>query len=195
MKEAHDHHRVTPEGRLLGEQMAKMFDIAERRLGTMADQDERCASCAFRPGTVPNGCAQTQLDVSKCVAEGIPFYCHQPGGHMCHGWSTVSIGLADVLPSLAHLTKDTKLSPPDSQFHIVEAAEAKRERRAAKRRQLAAKGAVNEVLPAGLWRASDGTLMYECVSCGENDEWPAHIADFDINNRANQCGRSPRCCP
>lgn len=139
MEEAHDHSRVSPEGRQLGEQMAKLYDIAERRLGAMADPDERCKSCAFRPGTVPNGCAQTQLDISKCAAEGIPFYCHQHRGQLCHGWATVRIGLGDVLPSLAGHTSDYRLSPPDSQAHIVNAAEAKRERRAEKRRQLAAK--------------------------------------------------------
>lgn len=53
----------------------------------------------------------------------------------------------------------------------------------------------NEELPDGLWRMNDGRLMYECVSCGENSEWPAGIKDFDINNHANMCGRSPRCCP
>jgi hypothetical protein len=134
VKEAHDHHRTSPEGRALGEQMAKMFDIAERRLGDMADPDERCATCAFRAGTVPNGCAQTQLDISKCVAEGIPFYCHQPRqGQLCHGWSTTHIGLHDILPPL---DCDYPLSPPDSQRHIVDAAEAKRERRAEKRRAI-----------------------------------------------------------
>lgn len=145
MKEAHDHHRITPEGQVLGQQMAKLFDIATRRLGSLADPDERCTSCAFRLGTVPNGCAQTQLDISKCVAEGIPFYCHQKPGHLCAGWGTCHIGLHDILPpEFAASTKDQKLSPPDSQFHIVEAAEAKRERRAAKRRAIAERHAVRK---------------------------------------------------
>lgn len=135
MREAHDHSRVTPEGRALGEQMAKLYDIAEKRLGDQVDPGERCKTCAFRAGTVPNGCAQTQLDISKCVAEGIPFYCHQHQGELCHGWSTTYIGLGETLEALgmAEMTRDTKLSPPDSQRHIVDAAEAKRERRAAKR--------------------------------------------------------------
>jgi hypothetical protein len=134
MKEATDHSRVTPEGRALGEQMARLYDIAERRLGASADPDERCKSCAYRAGTVPNGCAQTQLDISKCLAEAIPFYCHQDLKKLCHGWSTCHIGLYDILPPI---DCDYPLSPPDSQRHIVDAAEAKRERRAAKRRQLA----------------------------------------------------------
>jgi hypothetical protein len=147
MKEAHDHSRVSPEGRALGEQMARLYDIALARLGDEADQGERCKTCAFRAGTVPNGCAQTQMDISKCAAEGIPFYCHQHRGELCHGWIITRIGLADVLPGLAHLTKDTPLSPPDSQRHIVDAAEAKRERRAEKRRQIAARQAAKRSAP------------------------------------------------
>lgn len=150
MIEAHDHHRVSPEGQALGQQMARLFDIAEKRLTDagetiprtpLTELDERCKTCAFRAGTVPNGCAQTQIDVSKCAAEGIPFYCHQHQGQLCRGWVVTRAGLRDVLPQMAHVTKDTKLSPPDSQRHIVDAAEQKRERRAAKRRQIAAKAA------------------------------------------------------
>jgi len=141
MKEAHDHHRVSPEGQFLGEQMARLYEIAEQRLGDDADPDERCKTCAFRAGTVPNGCAQTQLDISKCAAEGIPFHCHQHRGQLCHGWVTVRIGLRDQLAGMAELTKDTPLSPPDSEFHIVQAAEVKRERRAEKRRQISARQA------------------------------------------------------
>lgn len=139
MKEAHDHHRVSPEGKALGEQMARLFDIAERRLGEEADPDERCKTCAYRAGTVPNGCAQTQLDISKCTAEGIPFYCHQHQGQLCHGWVTtrIALGVLGEMMGWSKLTKDTPLSPPDSQRHIVEAAEAKRDRKAAKRRAIA----------------------------------------------------------
>nr|WP_314540036.1 hypothetical protein [uncultured Massilia sp.] len=142
MIEAHDHHRVSPEGQALGRQMARLYDIAERRLGDQADEGERCRTCAYRAGTVPNSCAQTQLDISKCTAEGIPFYCHQVRGELCHGWVITRTGLGNVLPGLAHLTRGTPLSPPDSQRHIVDAAEAKRERRAEKRRYLAARQAL-----------------------------------------------------
>jgi hypothetical protein len=151
MKEAYDHHRVSPEGKALGEQMARLHDIAEKRLadaGTtiprthLTELDQRCKTCAFRAGTVPNGCAQTQLDINKCLAEGIPFYCHQHPGQLCRGWAVTRAGLRDVLPSMVPLTKGTKLSPPDSQRHIVDAAEAKRERKAEKMRRLAAKSVI-----------------------------------------------------
>jgi len=144
VKEAYDHHRVTPEGRALGESMARLYDIAEKRLGDKADPDERCKTCAFRAGTVPNGCAQTQLDINKCAADGIPFYCHQHKGQLCHGWVTVRIGLGDLLPPMAGTEHDYPLSPPDSQRHIVDAAEAKRERRAQKRMAIASRAAAKK---------------------------------------------------
>lgn len=30
-------------------------------------------TCACQPGSVPNGCLQTQLDFLKAAAEGMPF--------------------------------------------------------------------------------------------------------------------------
>ena len=141
IKPQYDHHRVSPEGQLLGKQMVRLYDLAQRRLGEDAEPGERCKSCAFREGTVPNGCAQTQLDISKCAADGIPFYCHQHKGQLCHGWVIVRMGLGDLLPPMAGTEHDYPLSPPDEQRHIVDAAEAKRERRAAKRRAIAARQA------------------------------------------------------
>ena len=85
-----DHKRVSPEGRVLGARMASLADRAVARLAAEAEgqDDERCKSCAFTIGTVPNGCLQTQMDVMKAVVEGIPFNCHQADrkGWPCHGW-------------------------------------------------------------------------------------------------------------
>jgi hypothetical protein len=82
-----DHKRVSPEGKRIGALMAR---IAEREVGSLALQgepDERCASCAFRVGTVPNGCIQTQSDVIKAVAEDVPFLCHAHRKQViCWGW-------------------------------------------------------------------------------------------------------------
>lgn len=52
-----------------------------------------------------------------------------------------------------------------------------------------------EELPNGLWRNGAGELTYSCRSCGESSEWYGTADEFDINNYANKCGRSPRCCP
>lgn len=96
MKEAHDHKRVTPEGRAMGVLMAGLADAECAKLAQHHDEpDERCKSCAFRAGTVPNGCIQTQSDAMKAVVEDVPFMCH---GHqdahgrydqICHGWFAV----------------------------------------------------------------------------------------------------------
>lgn len=49
-------------------------------------------------------------------------------------------------------------------------------------------------LPAGLWR-SNGRIMFACRVCDESTEWPVGPEEFDINEHANMCGGSPRCCP
>ena len=50
-------------------------------------------------------------------------------------------------------------------------------------------------LPYGLWHDSKGALTFECRACGRDTKWEARIDEFDINNYANVCGGSPRCCP
>lgn len=95
MKEAHDHHRVTPEGKAMGRNMARLADAECATLASQDEPDERCKTCAFRSGTVPNGCVQTQSDAMKAVIESVPFMCHQhqdaKGRHdrICHGWFAV----------------------------------------------------------------------------------------------------------
>lgn len=95
MKEAHDHHRVTPEGQELGKLTAQLADAECSSLAAQDEPDERCKTCAFRSGTVPNGCFQTQSDVIKAVIEDVPFMCHahqdSHGRHdrICYGWFAV----------------------------------------------------------------------------------------------------------
>lgn len=137
MKEAHDHHRVSPEGRAAGEQTAALADKCVAKLEAAGEPDERCKTCAFRAGTVPNGCAQTQVDLMKCIVENVPFMCHQHPKLPCYGWYAVRTQVKGAIPAGA--TVPWQFSPPDEDFAVVEAAEAKRERRAAKRRAIAAK--------------------------------------------------------
>ncbi len=87
MKAASDKNRVTPEGKALGEQMVRLTELWIAHLAADGEADERCKSCAFRAGTVPNGCLQTQMDVLKAVIEKVPFLCHQHDreGRICHG--------------------------------------------------------------------------------------------------------------
>lgn len=68
----------TPEGRMLGAQLARLADIEEERLRErFPKMHRRCGDCALRLGTVPNGCPETLMDVVKGLVEHVPFYCHQ----------------------------------------------------------------------------------------------------------------------
>jgi len=79
-------------------------------------RSEMCKTCACQPGSVPNGCVQTQMDFLKAAAEGTPFLCHSPkDGRLCAGWVRVRAQLvATPLPAqlLALLAKH-EFSPPD----------------------------------------------------------------------------------
>lgn len=86
-------NRPTPEGRRLGAELARIADKAEAEdLKSFPDQKQRCESCAFRAGTIPNGCPETLLDAVKCVVERVPFMCHQVRDadgnctELCMGW-------------------------------------------------------------------------------------------------------------
>ena len=114
MKQAHDHWRVSPEGQHAGLMMARLADAECASLAKQDEPDERCKTCAFRAGTVPNGCAQTQLDVYKAVVEDVPFGCHQNRKSICHGWfalrriATRAAAAGTVLPAATY-----DFSPPD----------------------------------------------------------------------------------
>src|SRR5690348_7475831 len=97
-------NRPSPEGASLGEHLANMTDAAERVLRqTQPAHPERCGTCAFRRGTVPNQCAATVMDALKCVMEKVPFHCHEHEGEKpCMGFVIASSPLKDspaiVLP-------------------------------------------------------------------------------------------------
>lgn len=82
-------NRTTPAGRELGAEMVRLTAPVIAQLVAEGEPDDRCSSCAFRLGTVPNGCPQTQLDAFKAVMEGVLFTCHMdpsPHPRACHGW-------------------------------------------------------------------------------------------------------------
>jgi hypothetical protein len=95
MKEARDHHRVSPEGKAMGKDMARLADAEWAALTATGEEDDRCTTCAFRAGTVPNGCFQTQSDAVKAVCENVPFMCHSHQDkhgrydRICGGWFAV----------------------------------------------------------------------------------------------------------
>jgi len=128
-----EHHRVSGDGKALGLLSSWMAVFGRARLdaaGLSAAnlptvRDDMCASCACRPGTVPNGCLQTQLDLLKSVVEGKPFLCHAPkDGRMCAGWAGVRAAhvARPLPPSVIAITEAWEYSPPDPPNIVGEAA-------------------------------------------------------------------------
>lgn len=118
------HSRVTPQGIAMGKNAARLAELGRARLvGLGLDgleapklRGEMCKTCACRPGTVPNGCQQTQMDFLKAAAEGRPFMCHAPSdGRLCAGWVRVRAQLvATPLPQeVMDLLAKHDYSPPD----------------------------------------------------------------------------------
>lgn len=119
-----DHHRVSPQGKAMGASAARLAELGRQRLQALGLdnvqaptlRDAMCKTCACQPGSVPNGCLQTQMDFLKCAAEGIPFRCHSPhDGRLCTGWVRARAALAaNPLPQSAmDLIAKHQLSPPD----------------------------------------------------------------------------------
>lgn len=121
-----DHRRTSPAGREMGRNAARLAELGASRMAAagLTDmnvptvRDKMCKSCACRPGTVPNGCLDTQLDILKAAAEGTPFYCHAPrDGRMCAGWIRIRAQVVATpfpAPLLALLAKH-EFSPPDEE--------------------------------------------------------------------------------
>lgn len=77
----------TEEGQALGAELARLADGALLQLNGAVL--ERCATCAFRAGTMANGCAATLMNALKCAMEGEEsFYCHEKNreGCVCAGY-------------------------------------------------------------------------------------------------------------
>jgi hypothetical protein len=120
----HSHNRVTETGIELGKNSAWLAEkgrIRLEQLGLSAVaapmlRTDMCKACACRPGTVPNGCVQTQLDFLKAASEGVPFLCHAPhDGKLCAGWVRVRAVLTEhPMPSkMLELVSRYEFSPPD----------------------------------------------------------------------------------
>jgi hypothetical protein len=118
------HSRVTPQGQLMGRIASRMAELGQARLvalgldGVQAPmmRAEMCKSCACQPGSVPNGCLQTQLDFLKSVHEGKPFRCHAPmDGKICTGWTRARAEMVDrpLPPQIVELLDKWEYSPPD----------------------------------------------------------------------------------
>lgn len=119
-----DHSRVTPQGRALGRSTARLAELGRAHLVALGLgavnapglRDDMCKSCACQPGSVPNGCLQTQLDLLKSAAEGQPFLCHAPkDGRICAGWAGVraQLGVTPLPAAVVALLAKHKYSAPD----------------------------------------------------------------------------------
>lgn len=99
-------NRPTPEGRELGAELARLTDaaLAQTRAECPAFPDDRCQSCAYRGGTVPNGCLPTVMDALYSTLNREPFHCHQEFDaagqpvQICKGWLISLVGL-DLPPN------------------------------------------------------------------------------------------------
>lgn len=112
--------RISAAGLDMGAQILRLSEPAIARLVAEGEPDERCKSCAFRPGTVPAGCLQTQMDVLKAIIEDVPFLCHQADrkGSPCHGWYASRVELKrkeKLLGPLPVTTCPWPFSPPDDE--------------------------------------------------------------------------------
>lgn len=76
---------------------------------------DRCAGCAFSPGTEAARALHTVTMRNLCVMAGIPFECHDGGaGHLCRGFvdaftEKVRAGDYDRLPSWKRKLAETLL--------------------------------------------------------------------------------------
>ena len=90
-------------GRELGRNLACFADLAEQKWRDAGVNfiPQRCHSCAFGPGTYPNGCISTVADAMKCIMERKPFYCHHgikdgDPPSVCAGWMLLQNGDAVI---------------------------------------------------------------------------------------------------
>lgn len=76
----------TAEGKSLGKEHARFYELELSK--RPRELDDRCSTCACRLGTLPNGAPQTQMDLVKCIMDGVDFMCHEKGreGVLCHGY-------------------------------------------------------------------------------------------------------------
>lgn len=88
-----DFNRVTPIGLFLGGLLLSIAEPMIKELASEGEEDERCSTCAFRKGTVPNGCEQTLMDALKCIKEDVLFGCHAVDGKACHGWFAARVAI------------------------------------------------------------------------------------------------------
>lgn len=74
-------------GRALGAEMARLMTPQRERI--MAENPgcrDMCHDCAFRAGSIPNGCLATVADALKCTLTSEEFNCHHGTDRICAGY-------------------------------------------------------------------------------------------------------------
>jgi hypothetical protein len=112
-----DQSRVSTEGVEISLMISKIVEPEIQKLVEQGEPDERCATCAFKHGTIPSSCHQTMLDAVKCLLEGKPFHCHAKTigagelleAQVCHGWYAARQRAKDDVP----VEVDWEFSQPD----------------------------------------------------------------------------------
>lgn len=87
-------NRPSELGRAMGRELARLVENnMERDKERFPNApDGRCKTCAFRPGTIPNGCEETVMDALKAALQFDRFLCHQTHDEngkpdkICVGW-------------------------------------------------------------------------------------------------------------
>lgn len=99
-----------PEGIELGSHLARFCDQAEaKKTKEFGELPPRCVDCAYRAGTIPNGCLSTVADAMKCWLEREPFFCHHgvvdgEPTRLCRGW--VALASDETLDPVAQRIAD-----------------------------------------------------------------------------------------
>ncbi len=82
-----------------GKHIARFYDVefAKQKEVFPNQKDKRCGSCAFREGTIPNGCESSIMDALKCVIEMKEFGCHEAERN-CFGWLILATSIPEDFP-------------------------------------------------------------------------------------------------
>lgn len=135
--------RIDPLGQQLHASTMRLFvQPGLDMLAKDGEPDTRCGTCAFRTGTIPGGCIQTQADALKAIMEDTPFMCHAHevnGDHrtLCHGWFAARVLMGDTIipapwPWVEDLAREEAAKADERRAIRIEAGEATTERGTAK---------------------------------------------------------------
>lgn len=136
-------NRPTPEGFMVGTMLARWAREGEPAARLVEPTTPpMCKSCAFRQGTIPNGCPETVLDALRVIVEqNDDFYCHREfddEGNAVHLCSGATFAMASQEAAAFRETCGGKLPFPEIE-HKAELDEERRQMRAERQKRKAAR--------------------------------------------------------